>query len=312
VKRLLVTGASGLLGLNFLMQAAGRYDLVGVLRRERLAPQAKAPFRPVYADLTETHAIGRLLDETRPDAVIHCAAMTDVDYCETHAEEAARINALVPEVLAQETCCRKIALVHISTDAVFDGLAGNYCENDPPRPINVYARTKLEGERRVMAAYPDAIVARVNFYGWSWQGQRSLAEWFFNNLSQGIPVRGFTNLLFCPLHANQMVEILLEMLNLNLHGLYHVVSSEAQSKYQFGRMLARQFGFDETLIAPYDLQTGDLRAARSRRLHLHCDKLAQALGHPLPGQAEAMHEFYELYRSGYVNTLRAMFERSER
>ena len=343
MKRLLVTGASGLLGLNLILQTNDRYEIVGVMRRERLvegAAQKPALFEPLYMDLVEEAAagkpgadrIGRLLDEAKPDGIIHCAAMTDVDYCEGHPEEASLINTWISGVLAREAFRRRTPMLHVSTDAVFDGLRDGDClysEEDDPHPLNVYGQTKLAGERQVAEAHPDAIIARVNFYGWSWQGSRSLAEWFYNNLSKGVKVRGFTNLTFCPLLVNQMVEILLRMMALNLSGVYHVVSSECISKYAFGMKLARRFGFDEDLISPHSFQMGDLKALRSLRLAMRSDKLQQALTlggggseaeggseagarladtnrSNLPGQAEGLDRFYELYQQGYPNALRSI------
>lgn len=310
MKRLLVTGASGLLGLNLIQQARERYTMVGVLRKERLSAQSCSLFQPVYADLSQPGVIGPILDRVEPDAVIHCAAMTDVDFCQSHLDDAALINAYIPGVLAQEVNKRNIPLLHVSTDSVFDGTRGNYCEEDLPNPINVYARTKLDGEFRVFDAYPAALVVRVNFFGWSWQGYRSLAEWFFNRLSRGIAVSGFINLHFCPMHVNQLADILFEMLEKGLRGLYHVVSSEAQSKFAFGKMIARQFGFDEALISPYNFRNGDLKAPRPLNLTLSCEKLSLALGHSLPGQKESLQNFYNLYCQGYPGLLRTMFEQT--
>ena len=85
----------------------------------------------------------------------------------------------------------------------------------------------------------------MNFYGWSLLGQRSLGEFFYYNLSAGAQVMGFTDVIFCPLLVNDLAELLLEMLEKDLHGIYHVVSREHQSKYSFGVMLARRFGLDE-------------------------------------------------------------------
>ena len=94
--------------------------------------------------------------------------------------------------------------MHVSTDAVFDGQAAATTEQDTPNPLSIYARTKLDGERGVAEANPDAIIARVNLYGWSLSGRRSLAEFFFNNLSAGKRVKGFTDVYFCPLLANDL------------------------------------------------------------------------------------------------------------
>ncbi len=306
MKRLLVTGASGLLGLNLALQARDRYDVTGTLRRERLAPGAKAPFTPIYTDLAQPGSVERALDEAAPDVVIHTAALTDIDQCEARPEEAQALNADLPEALAKAAARRGCAFVHISTDAVFDGRRGGYDENDAPCPINVYARTKLDGERRVAEANPGAIIARVNFYGWSWTGTRSLAEWFYHNLMAGRPIRGFANVLFCPLLVGDLVEILLKMVDLRLSGLYHAVSAEGLSKCDFGRMLARQFGFDESLVSSASYIISDLRAPRARSLTLSSAKLSAALGQPLPAQAEPMRRFHQQLVAGYPAFIRSV------
>jgi dTDP-4-dehydrorhamnose reductase len=306
--RLLVTGVSGLLGLNLALQVADRFQVTGVLRGKRcILANGRAPFETALADLTLPGEAGRLLEQVQPDVLVHCAALTNVDHCEADPQEAERVNAWLPGELARAAARVGVHMVHISSDAIFDGRRGNYTEADAPNPINVYARTKLEGERAVEAANPDALIARMNFYGWSWQGTRSLAEFFFNKLAAGQPVSGFTDLVFCPLLVNDMIEILLRMIELRLSGIYHVVSSEYQSKFAFARMLAREFGFDEELVSPASHKTGGLVAARSPLLTLRSDKLARALGRELPAQEPGMRRFVELYRRGFPQALRSVF-----
>jgi dTDP-4-dehydrorhamnose reductase len=307
VKRLLVTGVSGLLGINLAWSMTGRYDVTGVLRgRRAVAVPGHTPFEAIEADLTLPGEVERVLDLSQPDVIIHTAALTEVDRCEMHPEEARRTNTVLPGILARAAARAGVEMLHISTDAVFDGLRGDYSEEDTPNPINVYARTKLDGERAVAEAYPDALIARVNFFGWSWQGSRSLAEFFFNSLSAGLPVFGFDDVFFCPLLVNDLVEILLRMVDLRLKGVYHVVSSECQSKYAFALMLAREFGFDEQLISPAPFTQGNLRAQRSPRLTLRTDRLAHALGAPLPGQHSAIRRYAALYDQKYPQILRSV------
>src|SRR5690606_37750820 len=114
---------------------------------------------------------------------------------------------------------------------------------------------------------------------------------FYHHLRAGRAVLGYDDVIFCPLLVNDMVAILLRMLERHLSGLYHVVSSECQSKYAFGRMLANAFGLDECLIAPSSYKDGRLAAARSPLLTLRSDKLAGALGEDLPGQLASMQRF---------------------
>ncbi|NMC79942.1 MAG: sugar nucleotide-binding protein, partial [Chloroflexi bacterium] len=134
---------------------------------------------------------------------------------------------------------------------------------------------------------------------------RSLAEFFFNNLSVGKGVKGFTDVYFCPFLVNDLVDVLLAMLAKTPGGLYHVVSPECISKYEFGRLVAHQFGLDESLIVPVSWVEGGLRAARSPNLTLRSDRLRQALQMPLPGQAEGMARLYRLYQEGWPQRLRA-------
>ena len=306
MRQLLVTGVSGLLGLNLAWLARDRFRVTGVLRGERAvaAPQ-NTPFEVIAADLTAPGQIEWVLEQAQPDVIIHCAALTDVDRCEMYPEEAHRINAWLPGALARAASQSGARLVHISTDAVFNGLRGNYTESDAPCPINVYGQTKLEGERAVASTNPEALIARVNFYGWSWQGQRSLAEYFYNNLSASRPVFGFTDIIFCPLLVNDMVEILLRMESGGLNGIYHVASPEKLSKFAFGRLLARHFGFDEQLILPASYKIAHLTAQRAPLLTLNGEKLAARLGEMLPDQETAMQRFTELFHQGYPQALRA-------
>ncbi len=231
--------------------------------------------------------------------------MANIDQAETQPELAQRINAELPGEIAGEMRKTGGMMVHISTDSVFDGQRGNYTETDEPNPINVYARTKLAGEQAVLQANPDAIVARVNFYGWSLSGKRSLAEIFFNNLSAGKRMYGFTDVYFCPLQVNILGEILLEMAERQLKGLFHVVSSEALTKYDFGVRVAHLFGLDKSLIQPVSWQEAGLQAARSPKLTLNSDKLAGALGRVLPAQEPGLRRFLSLYREGVQAQIRS-------
>jgi len=239
--------------------------------------------------------------------VFHCAAMTEVDRCEAYPADAELVNAAVPRAIARIAARRGAKLVQISTDAVFDGQYGEYDENDGTNPLNAYGLSKLHGEQAVAEENPDALIARVNFYGWSWQGRRSLAEFFYNQLAAGRVVDGFSDIVFSPLLVNDLALILLHMADRGLSGLYHVTSSESQSKFAFGRMLARQFGFDERLIRPASYKTANLRAPRARQLSLSSAKLAQALGRRLPGQAESMAGFHALFVQGYRERLQKLF-----
>lgn len=308
-RRILITGASGLLGLNLALEAYQAHRVYGQVNTR---PLRAAPFSVIQADLLAPGAVQRLLDETQPDWVIHCAALANLEDCEADPARAQELNTEVSRLLAGSVARGGARLLHVSTDAVFDGRRGDYIETDAPNPLSVYARTKLAAEQAVAQADPSALIARVNLFGWSAAGKRSLAEFFVNNLAAGKPVKGFIDVLFCPLLANFLGPIFLEMLDAGLSGLYHVVGRDCLSKYDFGVALAHTFGLDADRIAPVSVQDGGLTAARSSNLTLRIDKLEAALGEHspalVPSLSAGLSRFYTLYQQGYPQKLQSMVE----
>jgi dTDP-4-dehydrorhamnose reductase len=299
---LLVTGATGLLGINLSLLAVDQGHRVTGLAKSRCLHSRR--FTLVNADLVETNTALRLIEEIAPDAIIHCAALADLNTAEEWPELAQKINAEAPGKLAGFAAQNEIPYLHISTDAVFDGREGGYTETDAPNPLSVYARTKLAGEIAVQEANPAACIARVVFYGWSLSGNRSLSEFFFNALRSGKPVNGFTDTFFCPLYVEDLAWILMEMLDEGLSGIYHVVAPEKLSKYDFGVRIAETFGLDADLIQPVQMKALSRGAPRSLNLTLSSSKLEGALGQPLPDVDSGIERLYRRWQDGYADYLR--------
>ena len=302
--RLLITGASGLLGINLAMEAMREHNIVGVDRSKLKS----APFQVIQADFLQKNIIDSILDAAQPDWLINCAALANLEKCEEDPTQAKNLNTDLPGELAAACAKRNIRFVHISTDAVFDGTkegAYAYTEDDEPTPPGVYSQTKLDGECAVQESNPQAMIARVNFYGWSLGGRRSLVEFFFNNLSEGKNVNGFTDVIFCPMLVNDTARLLLEMLQKSLSGLYHVVGAQPMSKYQFGVDVARTFGLREDLISPRSVEGSELTAKRSHNLWLSTHKLSTDLGHEIPPFSTGLAEFYTQFQQGYPQKIRS-------
>jgi dTDP-4-dehydrorhamnose reductase len=303
VTRVLVTGASGLLGVNVALEALTRYEVVGAVNG---TPLHAPGFDTLQIDLLEPDAPARLLDESRADWVIHCAALADLDACERQPELAHKLNAELPGRLAAEAAKRKLRFLYVSTDAVFDGVKGDYVETDAPNPLSVYGRTKRMAELGVKAAHPHALIVRPNLFGWSVSGNRSLAEFFYNNLAAGKKVRGYTDRLFCPLLANDLAEIFFGLLEKDLKGIFHAVATNHISKYDFGVAIAHRFDFDAALIEPACAADANDPAPRAGNLTLKNGKLAAALGTRLPTVAAGIEKLFQLEQVGYRAKLHAM------
>jgi dTDP-4-dehydrorhamnose reductase len=275
----LVTGVSGLLGSNAALDLSGGHRVVGTARR----PPAAPPVEVIAIDLADPASRNGLVRRAGADAVFHAAAVSTIEDAERDPGQALDVNVVASADLAAQAAESGAAFVYISTDAVFDGARGGYREDDAPDPQSVYGRTKLDGERAVLDAHPGALVARVNFYGWSPSGRRSLAEFFYGALSRGESVNGFEDQVVSTLYAGSLIESVVALLEAGASGIVHVASPEPTTKYAFGRRIAESFGYDPELVRAAR-STDHLDLPRGTRLDLDTAKMESLLGHPADGQ----------------------------
>ena len=299
---LVVTGASGLLGASVLRSAVKLgWETVGFCHQHVIRDPT---IQVASLDLTDDSATRRLLFDLRPDAIVHCAAATNVDWCEDNPKQAEAINVQASAVLAEIASALNARFVYVSTDSVFDGKRGNYVETDEAAPLNVYARSKLAGERETLRRNKAAIVVRVSIYGWNAQNKDSLAEWVLRRLEGGKHVPGFTDVFFTPILVNDLVPVLFAMLQHELSGLYHVAGSERISKFEFARRVATAFGFDPARVTPCQVKDMRLRAARPLDVSLNTEKVRIALGRSMPDVDSGLCGFRELRSRQYPQQLK--------
>lgn len=301
---ILIAGASGFLGTNALLAALDQGRDVACAFHN--TPISQEGVRAVEMDLSTADGATRLLDCIEPDWVLNCAAMANVDACERDPEAATRINTEVPRALA--SACRKagVRLVHISTDAVFDGADGDYEETDEAVPVNVYGRSKLAGERAVLEELPDALVARTNLVGLSAGGKTGIADWIIGELEAGRRICGFTDVIVTPLLANDLAALLFAMMDARLTGLYHVGGQGPLSKFDVAVRLARDLGLDEALIQPARVADARLTAPRPCKISLRSSRLESAIGRRMPPVESSVARLAELRRAGYAERLNSL------
>lgn len=284
--RLLITGASGLLGANLAYLAAPSHDVVAVSGRSQLRLDGALC---VSADLSADGSVRALLEQHRPQWVVHCAAATDLERCEREPEWAHALNVELPRAVAAACHATGARLAHLSTDSVFDGeKQAGYVEQDQPRPVNVYARTKWLGEQAVQQACPGALIVRTNFFGWTVLQRHSLAEWFLDRLERAMPTPGFADVFFSPLAVDHLAGLLLELLAGQAEGLLHLPGATCLSKYDFGVRLARTFGHDTALVQRSSIGESKLKIRRPLCTCLNGEQAEAVLGRPLPDVEEGL------------------------
>ena len=205
-----VTGARGLLGGQVAWTFAERG--VNVIAATH-----------AHLDVTDLDKVRSSVIQADPGVVIHCAAMTDVDACEQDPERAFAVNALGPENVAIAAREAGAAIVHLSSDYVFDGTKGLYTEDDPTNPIQVYGRSKLEGDERVRAATPWHFIVRSAWiYGVG--GKSFISKHLPQLLGSGEPISAVDDQCGSPTYAPDLAEAIAKLVETLDYGTYHVVN----------------------------------------------------------------------------------------
>jgi dTDP-4-dehydrorhamnose reductase len=265
-KKLLITGVSGLLGHHVYQAAEKEWEVIGTFlhRTTKLNNQYQI-------DLTNENSLVNLFNQTQPEAVIHCAAAANPNYCEDHADETFTINVRANEFLA--TLCRErdTPLVFTSTDLVFDGRSAPYTETDPPNPINIYGEQKALAEERIRHFHPQATICRMALmYGLHPTNDTSFAQ-LLNDLVNGKSVTLFTDEIRSNLSFTEAARALLIMLN-HPGEIVHIGAELGMSRYDFGLITANVFGLNRNLILPAKQADVQMPAKRPADLTFNTEK----------------------------------------
>jgi dTDP-4-dehydrorhamnose reductase len=272
--RILVTGASGLLG-GRLTALLAPHQIVATRHRK----PAPAGVAEVPLDLLSPGSIEAALDRARPDAVVHCAALADADRCEAEPDEARRLNADAPTRLARS--CRRLGLrlLAVSTDLVFAGDRPFARETDPPSPLLVYGRSKLAGEDGVLSEDPGAAVVRVALLHGRGCGARATAsEAVAWSLRATRPVRMFTDQYRTPVDPESVARALLLLLDRGAPGRFHLGGAERVSRHELALRVARLLGLSPASIEAVRLAENPLPAPRPADVSLDFDRAWRELG----------------------------------
>jgi dTDP-4-dehydrorhamnose reductase len=300
--RYLVTGVSGLLGLNLATYLASKgREIIGLSWRNEVRREGLKCFS---CDLRDGSRVRDLLLELRPTVVIHCAAATDVEWCEKNMAETFAINALPCAEMISTLNEIEGTFVLISTDSVFDGVRGQYRETDEPSPLNVYAQSKLAAEEIVSKNADRWVTLRTNIYGWNGQRKNSLAEWILQELNAGRVITGFEDVIFSPLLASDLGPLIEKIIAKELQGLYHAGAANPVSKYGFARQLAEIYELNTEGIRRGRLAEARFAAPRPLNTSLISAKLQDDIAEPLPSIEDGLQRFEEQGMNGWAQGLK--------
>jgi len=297
-KKILITGSNGLLGRSLEKRLKNKFILFGLGRRKRKS------INYVNCDLRDKKRLNRLFFQLRPDIVIHTAAISDVEYCEKNPQEAYEINALGTYNVCQ--ACKKINafLIYISTDYVFNGKRKKpYKETDKTIPINIYGKTKLEGERFIQTSLDRYLIIRTSWlFG---PGRDNFVTQILKRVEKEKEMGIISDKFASPTYTVDLSSaicdlILLFTVNCNLftvNRIIHISNSGFCSRYEFTKKILGYAEIKRIKIKPISSKDFGWQALRPRYSVLDNSRFQKLMGYTLRPWYEALREYI---RKGWV------------
>jgi len=251
--KFLVTGSAGLVGAQVVRDLAEQgHEVYSCYNKSK--PEHGTP---IELDLTNFDDIKKTVTELKPDRIIHLAALTNVDLCETEQDLAMKINAKATKLLAEQAAKNNSFFVYVSTDYVFDGKKGMRKESDAPNPLGYYGRSKLEGELALNhLSSPYAITRTSTPFGFH-KSKKSFPVWVIENLKSKKEIPVLIDQFTSPTYVPNLSRMLIEIATRQIVGIIHLAGATRISRFEFAEMIAENLNLDKTLLKP--TKTSDMK-----------------------------------------------------
>ena len=242
-----ITGGSGLLGERLATIASNDDEIV-------LSHNSNPTKNTIKCDITDKNEVEKVINKNKPDTIVHCAAMTDVDLCEDEIDIAYRINSDGTRNMAQAAENIGAKIIYVSTDFVFDGDKGYYSEDDEVNPLGIYAKSKYDGEVQLKKYSTNWAIARVSvLYGW--HKKANFTTWVINQLRSNNSINIVTDQINSPTYADNAGEAIFEIAKQDKNGIYHTAGNDRINRFDFTQKIAEAFNLNKDLINPTSTKT---------------------------------------------------------
>lgn len=280
--KILVTGSNGLLGQKLIQKLAGSADVqvIASARGENRLPLTEG-YTYVSLDITDKAGVDEVFGQYRPDVVIHTAAMTNVDQCETDKEECWKLNVTATEYLLEAAEKTGSFFVHVSTDFIFDGADGPYTEEAQANPVSFYGWSKYAAEKLVIHSKVKWAIARtILVYGIAHDMSRSnIILWVKSSLESGKTINVVNDQWRTPTLAEDLADGCILIARQQAEGVFNISGKDLLNPYQMAVMTADYFGLDKSLIHEVDGSQFKQTAKRPARTGFVLDKPVKVLGY---------------------------------
>lgn len=271
LKKILITGSNGQLGhsLNLFLKDKSFLILNSSLSIGRYTNNG--------SDLSIEENVSSLITEFSPDFIINCAAYTNVDLCEKNKKQAYNANVLIVKNLLKNMP-KESKLIHISTDYIFDGINGSYDEKSIPNPINYYGKTKLEAENLIRSSQKKYIIIRTgNLYSEHFDLASNRLSWIISKLKNNTQIYAATDMISNPTTVNSISDIIFSLLPFNQDLIVNYSGQDKLSIYDFSKLVAKIFKFDQNLINSCTIEDLGFLAQRPIDVSLKTDLISDLI-----------------------------------
>jgi dTDP-4-dehydrorhamnose reductase len=286
MKKILVTGANGLLGQAIIRRFRNEFDVYGcdVSKTAYLEDRLSQYFK---LDLAVRNDVLRTLSDLKPDIIINTAAYTNVDGCEKDLEVCRNVNSKSLEIIEEAGKRFNPLLVQISTDYIFDGTSGPYRENDTPKPLGNYGMSKLSAEKTIRSGKLEYIIARTQIlYGSGIKVRPNFVTWTIDKMKKNENIRIVNDQIGNPTFVDDLAEAIFRLIIKEEYGIFHIAGNEICSRHAFALKIAEIFDLDKSLIQEVTTSQLGQTAKRPMNSSFILDKLANSIDW-LPGNIES-------------------------
>ena len=257
-KKIFITGSAGFVGKNLYKLLRLDYSVFGV-------DKIQNEFVDRVIDIRDAGRLTDALDFFNPDVIVHLAALSNVELCETDQKQAFENNVLPTKELADWARGREAKVIFISSDYVYDGVRGNFTEENEENPIQYYGKTKLEAEKIVATLKNFVILRPTVIYGWDPDGMNFLMQLYKNQMNKKamkVPSDQISN----PTFVADLCRLMLKIIEVpDLNGKYNATGPESMSRYDFALIICEYMGWDKNLLIP--VKTANLEQVAGRPLN---------------------------------------------
>lgn len=263
MEKILIIGASGFLGRELIPILSTDFHVIGT-------SYSQVSDQTISLDITNPKQVEAIIEKIDPSIIVITAALTDMDHCETDRDLAMKINVTGVESIMR--WCSPRVVVYYSSDAIFDGVKGNYHEEDQPSPLNFYGETKLKAENLVKKN-PRHLILRTSMLYTDQSESPKFINYLIRNLSQGKAVNVAMDYTTCPTFISDVAKATLTLLQKKCRGVYHVAGASALSCHKMALDIISKWGFDPLLVHPVKRAELLLKAPRAENTTLNISKL---------------------------------------